>query len=149
MDETKNPRWTDYYQKAIDLSLISAQDTVTFSVPIVRYEVAIFFYRMKTRLTMFNNLNDTHLPDEIFNTMEDMSSSGNSQSSAKVFVDVLALNDSAFKVGYMELFGTRYQIKKQTTTPFSVGDNSFVWYGDIIDMIEGEKVGTLSFTLTN
>ncbi|MDR0369800.1 MAG: hypothetical protein LBH96_04790 [Candidatus Peribacteria bacterium] len=59
LDENISPRWMNYYKKAIELSLISAQDTVTFSQPITRYEVAIFLYRLKVRLTMFNNLNDT------------------------------------------------------------------------------------------
>lgn len=97
LDETQDPRWQAYYQKAIDLSLISAQDTVTFSAPIVRYEVAIFFYRMKTSLTMYHNLNDTRLPDEILRTMEKVASGEQNQGIAKVFVDVLALNNTAFK----------------------------------------------------
>jgi hypothetical protein len=70
LDESVSPRWMNYYKKAIELSLISAQDTVTFSQPITRYEVAIFLYRLKVRLTMFNNLNDTKLPDEIVKTIE-------------------------------------------------------------------------------
>lgn len=149
LDESKTPRWVEYYQKAIDLSLISPQDTVTFSSPIARYEVAIFFYRLKTRLTMFLNLNDVHLPDEIVKTMEEVSAEGSSQKVAKVYVDVLALNNSAFKVGYFELFGTRYQIKKLSTTQFNVGDNSFVWYGELYDLASGERVGRVNFTLTN
>lgn len=149
LNESKNPRWTDYYQKAIDLSLISAQDTVTFNAPIARYEVAIFFYRLKTRLTMYNNLNNSLLPDEIIKTLEDNSSQENPKSSAKIYIDVLALNNSAFKAGYLEIFWDRYQIKKLTNNYFNVGDNSFVWYWEVHDMTNEEKIWNISFTLTN
>jgi hypothetical protein len=73
LDESVSPRWTNYYKRAIELSLISAQDTVTFQSPIARYEVAIFLYRLKVRLTMYSNLNDTILADEIVRTLEDTS----------------------------------------------------------------------------
>ncbi|MBQ7073736.1 hypothetical protein IJM86_01445 [bacterium] len=71
LDENTDPWWLNYYQRAIDLSLISAQDTVTFDKEISRYEVAVFLYRLKVRLTMYNNLNDTIIPDEIIKTLED------------------------------------------------------------------------------
>ncbi|GHW02551.1 hypothetical protein AGMMS50249_3370 [candidate division SR1 bacterium] len=149
INENVNPRWTNYYQKAIDLSIISAQDTITFTSPIVRYEVAIFFYRLKTRLTMYNNLNNSLLPDEIIKTMENTSPDGENNTSAKVFIDVLALNNVAFKQGYIELFGDRYIVKKLITSAFNVGDNSFVRYGELYDLSSDMKIGNVTFTLTN
>lgn len=149
INENVNPRWTNYYQKAIDLSIISAQDTITFTSPIVRYEVAIFFYRLKTRLTMYNNLNNSLLPDEIIKTMENTSPDWENNTSAKVFIDVLALNNVAFKQWYIELFGDRYIVKKLITSAFNVGDNSFVRYGELYDLSSDMKIWNVTFTLTN
>lgn len=149
LDENVSPRWMNYYKKAIELSLISAQDTVTFSQPITRYEVAIFLYRLKVRLTMFNNLNDTKLPDEIVKTIEDTTWSGDSKQSGKIYVDILSLNNAAFTNWYVEVFWERYKVKKSTTNSYNVGANSFVWYGDLIDLEKEQYVGTITFIMTN
>jgi hypothetical protein len=149
LDETVSPRRYNYYQKAIDLSLISAQDTITFSAPISRYEVALFLYRLKVRLTMYNNLNDTKLINEIVRTLEDTTATGNAKQSAKIYIDILSLNNSAFTDGYVEVFGKRYKVKKSTTNTYNVGSNSFVRYGDLIDFVDEQYVGTLTFIMTN
>ena len=149
LDESVNPRWMKYYQRAIELSLISAQDTVTFAQPIARYEVAIFLYRLKVRLTMYSNLNDTILANEIVRTLENTTLSGETKQSGKIYVDILAINNAAFKEGYVEVFGQRYQVKKSVTNTYNVGDNSFVRYGDLIDFVTGEEVGTITFIITN
>ena len=149
LDESVSPWWMNYYNKAIELSLISAQDTVTFQSPIARYEVAIFLYRLKTRLAMFNSLNDTKLPDEIVKTLEDTTLSSDVKKSAKLYIDILALNNSAFTDGYLEIFGERYKVKKSTLNTYNIGANSFVWYGDLIDLATDEYVGTVTFVMTN
>jgi len=71
LDETLNPWWTEYYKRAIEIGLISAQDTVTFTSNIARYEVATYLYRLKVRLTMYNNLNSSQLSDEIVKTLDE------------------------------------------------------------------------------
>lgn len=149
LDENTSPRWMNYYNRAIELSLISAPDTVTFKDPISRYEVAIFLYRMKVRLTMYNNLNESQLSSEILKTLEVTSQSGDTKASAKVYIDILSLNNSAFTNGYIELLGTRYLVKKSTLTTYNVGSNSFVRYGDLYDLETDSKVGTVTFILTN
>jgi hypothetical protein len=149
LDEAVVPWWKLYYEKAIELSLISAQDTVTFSAPIARYEVATFLYRLKVRLTMYSNLNDTKLADEIVRTLEDTTLSGDTKKSGKVYIDILAINNAAFKEGYVEVFGERYKVKKSITNTYNVGDNSFVWYGELIDFATDQDVGTITFIITN
>jgi hypothetical protein len=44
---------------------------VTFTADIARYEVAIYLYRLKVRLTMYNNLNSSQLSDEIVKTLDE------------------------------------------------------------------------------
>jgi hypothetical protein len=149
LDESQSPRWTAYYKKAIELSLISAQDTVSFPNPISRYEVAIFLYRMKVRLAMYNNLNEDKLNDEIIRTLEDTTLDGAEKKSGKIAVDLVSLNNRDFTNGYVEIFGQRYGVKKSILTNYNVGANSFVWYGDLIDIQTDEYVGTMTIVITN
>lgn len=148
LDEKTEPRWLNYYQRAIDLSLISAQDTVTFDKEIARYEVAVFLYRLKVRLTMYNNLNNTMIPDEIIKTLEDTTQTWAKQT-ANISVDLLALNNQNFSEGFIEIFGTRYKIKKTVTDAYNVWENSFVRYGSISDFVTNENVGIINFIITN
>lgn len=148
LDENTEPRWLSYYQRAIDLSLISAQDTVTFDKEIARYEVAVFLYRLYVRLTMYSNLNENLIPTEIIKTLEIQSLSWDLKK-ATISVDVAALNDQDFWDGYIEILWTRYKIKKIKTEQYNIGDKSFVWYGDIYNFVTNEKVWIINFIITN
>ena len=150
LDETLNPRWTAYYKRAIEIWLISAQDTVTFTADIARYEVAVFLYRLKVRLTMYNNLNSSQLSDEIIKTLDETQSTNEEwKVTAKVHVDILALNNSAFTDGYVEILWERYRIKKVDTDSYNVGSNSFVWYGTLYSIESWDSAGSVSLILTN
>ena len=150
LDETLNPRWTAYYKRAIEIWLISAQDTVTFTSEIARYEVATYLYRLKVRLTMYNNLNSSQLSDEIIKTLSETQSTNEQwKITAKVYVDILALNNSAFNDGYVEILWERYRIKKINTDSYNVWTNSFVRYGKIYSIESWETVGSVSLILTN
>lgn len=150
LDESLNPRWTAYYKRAIEIWLIWAQDTVTFTADIARYEVATYLYRLKVRLTMYNNLNSSQLSDEIVKTLDETQETNEEwKVTAKVYVDILALNNSAFTDGYVEVLGERYRIKKANTDSYNVWANSFVWYGTLYDIESGESIWSISFILTN
>lgn len=150
LDETLNPWWTAYYKRAIEIWLIWAQDTVTFTSEIARYEVATYLYRLKVRLTMYNNLNSSQLSDEIVKTLDETQTTDeNWKISAKVYVDILALNNSAFSDGYVEIIWERYRIKKANTDSYNVWTNSFVWYWTLYSIESGDAIGSITFTLTN
>lgn len=150
LDETLNPRWTSYYKRAIEIGLISAQDTVTFTSEIARYDVATYLYRLKVRLTMYNNLNSSQLSDEIVKTLDEtQETSEDWKINAKVYVDILALNNSAFTDGYVEILWERYRIKKANTDSYNVWANSFVWYGTLYNIESWDSIGSISFILTN
>ncbi len=150
LDETLTPRWTSYYKRAIEIWLIGAQDTVTFTSNIARYEVATYLYRLKVRLTMYNNLNSSQLSDEIVKTLDETQSTNEEwKTTAKVYVDILALNNSAFTNGYVEILGERYRIKKTNTDSYNVGTNSFVRYGTLYSIESWDSIGSISFILTN
>ena len=150
LDETLNPRWTSYYKRAIEIGLISAQDTVTFTSEIARYDVATYLYRLKVRLTMYNNLNSSQLSDEIVKTLDEtQETSEDWKINAKVYVDILALNNSAFTDGYVEILWERYRIKKANTDSYNVWANSFVWYWTLYNIESWDSIGSISFILTN
>ena len=150
LDETLNPRWTAYYKRAIEIWLISAQDTVTFTSEIARYDVATYLYRLKVRLTMYNNLNSSQLSEEIVKTLDETQWTGEDwKITAKVYVDILALNNSAFTDGYVEILWERYRIKKVNTDSYNVWANSFVWYGTLYSIESWDSIGSISFILTN
>ena len=150
LDESLNPWWTEYYKRAIEIWLISAQDTVSFTSEIARYDVATYLYRLKVRLTMYNNLNSTQLSDEIVKTLEEtVSTWDNWKLNMKVYVDILALNNSAFTDGYIELLWERYKVTRSELDSYNVGTNSFVRYGKLYNLETDEQVGSISFILTN
>ena len=150
LDETLNPRWTAYYKRAIEIWLISAQDTVTFTSDIARYEVATYLYRLKVRLTMYHNLNSSQLSDEIIRTLDETQSTNEQwKVTAKIYVDILALNNTTFSDGYVEILWERYRIKKTDTDSYNVWSNSFVWYGTLYSIESWDSIGSIALTLTN
>ena len=150
LDENTNPRRVPYYKRAIEIWLISAQDTVTFSANIARYEVAVFLYRLKVRLTMYNNLNSSQISDEVIKTLPETTSTGDDwKTSSKIFVNVLALNNSAFTDGYVEILWNRYRIKKSSVDSYNVWVNSFVRYWTLYNIESWDYEWSLSFILTN
>ncbi len=150
LDESVNPWWTEYYKRAIEIWLISAQDTVSFTDEIARYDVATYLYRLKVRLTMYNNLNSTQLSDEILKTLsETVTTWENWKVNVKAYVDILALNNSAFTDGYIEFMDERYQVSRSELDSYNVGTNSFVRYGKLYSLETDEQVGSVSFILTN
>ena len=150
LDETINPWWTEYYKRAIEIWLISAQDTVSFTDEIARYDVATYLYRLKVRLTMYNNLNSTQLSDEILKTLsETVTTWEDWKVNVKAYVDILALNNSAFTDGYVEFMDQRYKVIRSELDSYNVGTNSFVRYGKLYSLETDELVGSVSFILTN
>jgi len=150
LDESVNPRRTEYYKRAIEIWLISAQDTVSFTDEIARYDVATYLYRLKVRLTMYNNLNSTQLSDEIVKTLsETLTTWDDWKINVKVYVDILALNNSAFTDGYIELLDERYKVTRSELNSYNVGTNSFVRYGKLYNIETDEQVWSISFILTN
>ncbi len=150
LDESVNPWWTEYYKRAIEIWLISAQDTVSFTSEIARYDVATYLYRLKVRLTMYNNLNSTQLSDEVLKTLsETITTWEDWKVNMKVYVDILALNNSAFTDGYIELLDQRYKVIRSELDSYNVGTNSFVRYGKLYNIETDEQIGSISFILTN
>ncbi len=155
LDETKNPRWTAYYQKSLDMGIVWPADAITFDSPITRYEVALFLYRFRVKFQLINNLNTNTLENMIFNTVPwTIQTTGGLLSWEKptafksdIFIDTNLLQNANFDLGYIEILSTKYKVVKTSTeTYFS---KNFVRYGDIYDISTDKKIGTINFIVSN
>ncbi len=155
LDETKNPRWTSYYQKALDMGIVGPADAITFDSPITRYEVALFLYRFRVKFQLINNLNTNTLENMIFNTVSWtiqttwwlFSWETPEAIKADIFIDTNLLQNTNFDIWYIEIFNAKYKvIKTSTETYFS---KNFVWYWDVYDIGTDQKIGTINFIVSN
>jgi len=150
LDETAMPRWKSYFNRAMELWIVSASDGIWFDNPISRYEVALFIYRFKVKYLILNSLNQSKVKDEIITTVPWSTSTwANNKPQANVYVDTNMINDWSFNIWYIEILWTRYKIVKNTTAKYSVWDNSFVRYGDLFDLESDSKIWTTSFIVWN
>jgi len=147
LDETTNPRWTNYFQKAQEMWIVSPADAITFENPITRYEVALFLYRFKVKYQMLQNINSNKVQNEIITTVPGSVLSGLNVLQANVYMDVNLLQNWNFDVGYVEILWTRYKIVRSSTEKYF--SNNFVRYGDLFDLENDEKAWTASFIVSN
>lgn len=150
LDETTSPRRKNYFDKAMELWIVSASDGVSFDNSVSRYEVALFIYRFKVKYLILNNLNQSKVQDEIITSVPwSISTWANNKPQANIYVDTNMINNSSFNIWYIEILGTRYKIVKNTTAKYNIWDNSFVWYWDIFDLESDSKIWTSSFIVGN
>ncbi len=154
LDESKNPRWTDYYQKALNMGIVGAADAITFDSPITRYEVALFLYRFNVKSQLINNLNSDILENMIFNTVpgtikmtEAISWQTSQEIESNVFIDTNLLQNANFDLWYIEVFSNKYKVIKTSTETYFT--KNFVRYWDIYDINTNQKIGTINFIVSN
>lgn len=148
LDESTTPRWTNYFQKAQNMWIVSPADLVTFENTITRYEVALFLYRFKVKYQMAQNINSTKPQNEIVSMVPWSSSTGiNNSKQGNIYIDMNLLGNGNFELWYIEIFGTRYKVIKINTEKYF--SNNFVRYGDLYDLTTDQKIGSTSFIVSN
>lgn len=145
LDETTTPRWKNYFEKANELGIITPSDAITFENPISRYEVAMFLYKFKVKYNMLKSLNSNQIQNEIITTVP--WSMNASWTESNVYVDILTLKKDDFELGYIEVLGTRYKIVKTIVTTYFA--NNFARYGEVFDLENETKQGTIVFYVSN
>lgn len=150
LDETASPRRKNYFDKAMELWIVSASDSISFDNPISRYEVASFIYRFKVKYLILSNLNQSKIQDEIITSVPWSTSTwANNKPQTNVYVDTNMINNTSFNIWYIEIFWTRYKVVKNTSSKYNIWDNSFVLYLDIFDLESDLKIWTASFIIGN
>ena len=148
LDENTTPRWNNYFEEAQELWLVAPGDVLTFDTPISRYEVALFLYKFDIKYKMLNNLNNNRLMNEVISTVDgSISTWTNGKLKANVYVDANLLKDGWFDVWYVEIFGTRYKIVKDSEESYFT--DNFVRYGKVFDMVSDEEIWTTNFIISN
>ena len=148
LDESTNPWWQNYFNKAQELGIVSPSNIMTFETPITRYEVALFLYRFNVKYKMLNNLNNNRISNEIISTVVwSISTWTNWKIRANVYLDSTLLKKWSFNLWYIETFGTRYKIVKVSESSY-FSDN-FVRYGNIFDLASDEDLWTINFVVSN
>ena len=148
LDENTTPRWNNYFEEAQELGLVAPGDALTFDTPISRYEVALFLYKFDIKYKMLNNLNNNRLMNEVISTVDWSIWTGtDGKLKANVYVDVNLLKDGWFDVWYIEIFGTRYKIVKDSEESYFT--DNFVRYGKVFDMVTDADIWTTNFIVSN
>lgn len=157
LDESKNPRWTNYYQTALNMGIVGPADALTFDSPITRYEVALFLYRFKVKYQLINNLNGTGIDNLIISTVNSsiLYQTGTNASwvetktfnSANIFIDTNLLQNGNFELGYLDFLGNNYKVVKTSTETYF--NKNFVRYWDVYDIGSDTKIGTVNFVISN
>jgi hypothetical protein len=152
LDESWNPRWAQYFLKAGELWILNAWDISSFEWLLTRYEAALLFYRFQLKQTISSWLNTQNLKNELLTTVKDAEwnyAQWDDSSSYAVTVDSNLLKNQFFQEGFLELLWTRYTLKKTDMTIFDLGDESFVWYWDLVDIMQESKAWTVNFIVSN
>ena len=108
-----------------------------------RYEAALFFYRFQIKQKITSHFNTESLKNELISTKKTSDgklASGDNEGTYAVTFDINLLKNQFFQAGFIELLGTRYELKKTNITVFDIGEESFVRYGDLFDMQKETKV---------
>jgi len=152
LDESGNPWRANYFLKAWELGILNAEDISSFEWLLTRYEAALLFYRFNLKQTISSWLNTQNLKNELLNTVKNADWSftqGDDESSYAITIDSNLLKNQFFQEWFLELLWTRYSLKKTDMTIFNLWDESFVWYWDIIDIMQDSKVWTISIIVSN
>jgi len=137
------------------MGIVGPADAITFDSVITRYEVALFLYRFKIKYQLINNLNTNTLDNMIFNTVPGTIQTGDiilsgeipEAKESDIFIDTNLLQNGNFELGYIEIFGNKYKVIKTSTSTYFT--KNFVRYGDIYDISNNEKIGTINFVISN
>lgn len=148
LDETANPRRTQYFEIAENMGIVSPADSITFDNMITRYEVALSLYRFKVKYQITQNLNNANIDNQVINTVPGSITTGtNGLPQSNVYIDMNLLNNGNFNIGYIEIFGNRYKVVKSSTKEYFT--NNFARYGDLFTLDTDTKIGTVSFIVSS
>lgn len=152
LDENVNPWRANYFLKARELWILNTEDAASFDNQLTRYEAALLFYRFQLKQKISSGLNTEKHKNELISTIKNTDGSfttGDIEGAYAVALDANLLKNQFFQEGFVEFLGTRYSLKKTTMTVFDLGEESFVWYGDLIDIEKETKIWTINFIVSN
>lgn len=148
-DETINPRWQWYYDRAVAMWMIQTSSPTNFDKPITRYEIAMLLYNSKVKYELIKNLNNNFETNKLIYTVADSVTTG-STTWEKVWlisINTQILDRTEVAWYTIDLFGDQYLLEKVATQKYL--NNDYVWYGKIISLDKTKNIGTAALTLSN
>lgn len=118
-------------------------DIPSFESALTRYEAGLLFYRFQLKQKIASHLNTDNFKNELVSTRKTVNgefAQGDNERSYAVTFDINLLKNQFFNAGFVEVLGTRYELKKTSMTVFDIGDESFVRYGDLLDIRTSKKI---------
>ncbi|HMT01480.1 MAG TPA: hypothetical protein PKD96_00080 [Candidatus Absconditabacterales bacterium] len=149
LDETVSPRWKNYFLEAQKMGIVSSSDLITFEQPITRYEVALLLYRLYAKSKLLNNLNSSKIEGQLISLVSGSVSTGvDGLRQAKIFIDASLLAGQDSELMYIDFFGQTVKVIKQSIEKY-VNNQNYAWFGELYDIANDQKIGTLSFLVSN
>lgn len=139
LSETANPWWSNYYEKAVDVGLVSPWDLANFDNKIIRYQVALLMYRFYNKNLIAGSLNNS--TSNILIDVDNSSENNDADFDKNIF------ENWEVSITYVQVNWTRYKVVKTMKKDYLVG--SFVWYADVFDMVNDDKVWTMNIVFSN
>lgn len=147
-DESGSIWWQKYYDRALQLGMISPSSPEIFEKPISRYEVAVLLYKSKIQKDILSNLNNNFEKNKFIFTMSStgaLVTTGNLTGLASINTYLLESNPNGTYV--VDLFWTQYKILKTVTQKYLETD--YVWYGKMLLLDESKEIWTIALTLSD
>ncbi|USN57178.1 MAG: S-layer homology domain-containing protein [Candidatus Peribacteria bacterium] len=139
LDETTNPWWENYYQRALSWKIITSQDRASFEREMSMIEVIGFMHKLKIHAILGASTTSTELlTNEFVRVIE------NSDGEIKAYIDSNFLRDIDSKIGYITLdTDQRYKVTRDHIEEYT--NARLAWYGTISDPITDAEKGSVRF----
>ncbi len=141
------PWWKGYFERARELGLVDISDVNSFDKVIRRYEVALFLYRFNVRYNIVNNINTSTINKQLITTIEKTEIIKDKKKQIDAYIDMSLFQHDDLELAYVYFFDTRYKVVKSLRREYI--NNSFVRYGDVFDLVDNKKLGTINLIIRN
>ena len=150
-DETLDPRYTNYYKKALELWLTKETNMKYLDRELTRYEIALLIYRFKIKYQLLKDVNGiSKNKDEVMTMVANsVVTDAKGNKAGKMLFDTSLLSNENMNSLTIDIFGQKYKIVKRKVDSYTLNRNSFGWYGELFTIDEKEYLGTVSFTVIN
>lgn len=147
-DESGSVWWQKYYDRALQLGMISPSSPENFEKPISRYEVAVLLYKSKIQKDILWNLNNDFEKNKFIFTIsptETLVTTGNLTGLVSINTYLLESNPNWTYV--VDLFWKQYKILKTATQKYL--ENDYVWYWKMLLLDETKEIWTVAMTISD
>ncbi len=142
LSEDSNPWWANYYEKAVEVWLVSPGELANFENKLTRYQTALLMYRFYNKNLIAGSL-DNNESNILINIWEPVLT----WEIRYIDFDKNIFENWDVLISYIDVNWVKYKVVKTLEKDYLT--NSFVWYADIFDLVDDDKVGNMSVVFSN